>query len=507
MPYGLRPDEEWPGMQPVDDGFLKSAHGVFGTENYALDTSRIGPLVQHQDSFYQLDPIIHSIGTAEDGAETDGAGTDEAEEDGMGAAINVAGFMQIINDEAISYTLYYDSRLEWIFEAFPTFRELDAWKMDEWQKLGHSPAQAAFAAEMKEYTDFVYKYYTQLPADLKPKLDEFRDEYGLDKKRFYTADLLARAIIDLVQRQNSYTLSPGPMPEGEDFVSYFLFENHRGYCMHFASAAVALLRSAGIPARYAEGYTVSPSDVRDSDGWTSIPDSRAHAWVEIFVSGIGWMPLEATPGVQNGILDHGAAASATAGNAQNAQNADSPGQTEEQPSAAIATPAAITPSAAATPDEASGAVTSGGAAAGESGAGSGSAGNVIFRIPARVFAAFTGAVLFLLALLFFRKRRLRLRETRFAQDDYTAASIFVYQHILDLLRQEKKNLDGSDVVPEKDIPAAIYELALKARFSEQGLTREELATLRNHADKITARLKQNSSPHRRFLHKYVYWLY
>jgi hypothetical protein len=508
MPYGLRPDEEWPGMQPVDDGFLKSGHGVFGTENYTLDTSRMEPLVQHHGSFYQLDPIIHSIGTAEDGS-----GTDEAEEDGMGGAIDTTQFMQIINDEAVSYALYYDSRLEWIFKTFPTFRELDAWKMDEWQKQDHNPAQAAFAAEMKEYTDFVYKYYTQLPADLKPRLDEFRDEYGLDKKHFYTADILADAIIDLVQGQNSYTLSPGPTPEGEDFVSYFLFENHRGYCMHFASAAVALLRSAGIPARYAEGYAVSPSDVRDSGGWASIPDSRAHAWVEIFVSGIGWMPLEATPGARNGILNHAAAAAATEGNAQNAQNADnSSGQSERPPatpSATTATPSAATPSAAAgMPHEATEAVTPSGAAAGGNGAGSGGAGNVIFRIPAWVFAAFASVALLLLALLFFRKRRLRLREARFAQKDYTAAAIFVYQHILDLLRQEKKGLgEPLAVVPEKDMPAAIYELALKARFSEQGLTKEELAALRTHADNLTARLKQSSPPPRRFLHKYVYWLY
>ena len=99
--------------------------------------------------------------------------------------------------------------------------------------------------------------------------------------------LLASALIDQVHNENTYTLSPGMMPRGRDFVEYFLFENHKGYCMHFASAVVALLRSAGVPARYVEGYTVSRRDFNGRGGWADIPDSRAHAWAEIYLSGVG----------------------------------------------------------------------------------------------------------------------------------------------------------------------------------------------------------------------------
>jgi len=81
-------------------------------------------------------------------------------------------------------------------------------------------------------------------------------------------------------------------PAGEDFVDYFLNESRRGYCMHFASAAAVLLRSMGVPARYAAGYV---ADV--TAGETAlVPDYAAHAWVEVYCGGFGWYPVEVTPG-------------------------------------------------------------------------------------------------------------------------------------------------------------------------------------------------------------------
>ncbi|MFQ7452488.1 MAG: transglutaminase-like domain-containing protein [Flavonifractor plautii] len=78
---------------------------------------------------------------------------------------------------------------------------------------------------------------------------------------------------------------------GEDFVAWFLTESHRGYCMHFASAAVLLLRSMGVPARYVSGFV---ADVPAS-GRVNVPDSAAHAWVEVYIDGYGWEPVEVTP--------------------------------------------------------------------------------------------------------------------------------------------------------------------------------------------------------------------
>ena len=83
---------------------------------------------------------------------------------------------------------------------------------------------------------------------------------GIPSVEIAGQEAVVRSITDLVLSSGEYTLSPGTTPEGRDFVDYFLFENHKGYCVHFASTAVALLRSQGIPARYAEGYAVTAGE-------------------------------------------------------------------------------------------------------------------------------------------------------------------------------------------------------------------------------------------------------
>lgn len=121
-----------------------------------------------------------------------------------------------------------------------------------------------------------------------------------------------------------YTLKPGALPENEDFINYFLTKNRKGYCAHFASAATLIFREMGIPARYVEGYAFSMESALTSDenkdleyddyfrGYASlgkstvldveVNDSMAHAWVEIYVEGFGWIPIEVTPG-SNEVLE------------------------------------------------------------------------------------------------------------------------------------------------------------------------------------------------------------
>ena len=93
------------------------------------------------------------------------------------------------------------------------------------------------------------------------------------------------------QQYYTYTLDPPQPGRGQDFVEFFLDSSRQGYCVHFATAAVMLLRSAGYPARYAEGY-VAPSG---EAGWVEVPDYNAHAWLEVYCAGTGWTPVEVTP--------------------------------------------------------------------------------------------------------------------------------------------------------------------------------------------------------------------
>jgi hypothetical protein len=90
----------------------------------------------------------------------------------------------------------------------------------------------------------------------------------------------------------SYDTDAGSAPAGQDPISYFLFDSHRGYCVHFASAMALLARAAGLPARVVGGYVTGH---RAGAAWV-VEGSDAHTWPEIFFAGTGWVPFEPTPG-------------------------------------------------------------------------------------------------------------------------------------------------------------------------------------------------------------------
>lgn len=105
-----------------------------------------------------------------------------------------------------------------------------------------------------------------------------------------------REIADVIGRyvgtSASYDLDTERMPETEtDFAMWFLESSDTGYCVHFASAAVVLLRAAKIPARYVSGYVASAIGGEK----VTVTADRAHAWVEYFDPQYGWQILDPTP--------------------------------------------------------------------------------------------------------------------------------------------------------------------------------------------------------------------
>ena len=89
-----------------------------------------------------------------------------------------------------------------------------------------------------------------------------------------------------------YTLEAPPLPPGEDFVDHFLFTGQEGYCVHYATAMVVMARTLGIPARYVEGYVTPEFPAADGRFW--VTNRQAHAWVEAYIHGFGWVPFEPT---------------------------------------------------------------------------------------------------------------------------------------------------------------------------------------------------------------------
>ncbi len=161
----------------------------------------------------------------------------------------------------------------------------------------------ASLAESYVYRPFVYEnylstssseelaeVYASIPSDIVEISKNGNDIATLAAIRSYLAE------------QCEYTLAPGATPSTRDFVNYFLMENKKGYCMHYASAGTVIARYLGIPARYCEGYVVSTDMIENgkenSDGSVTVTlqDSSSHAWCEFYIDGYGWVPYELTPG-------------------------------------------------------------------------------------------------------------------------------------------------------------------------------------------------------------------
>ena len=104
----------------------------------------------------------------------------------------------------------------------------------------------------------------------------------------------ALALQAYLRDEYSYSLVPPPQAPDEDSVDFFLFESGEGTCEHFATALAVTCRVAGIPSRLVTGF--GTGDFNPFTGMYEVKASDAHAWVELYFSGVGWVPFEATPG-------------------------------------------------------------------------------------------------------------------------------------------------------------------------------------------------------------------
>lgn len=102
---------------------------------------------------------------------------------------------------------------------------------------------------------------------------------------------VARAALDYFRREPFvYTLNPPVL--GVDPVDEFLFSIRRGFCGHFASAFVTLMRAAGVPSRIVQGY--QGGEFNPAGNYWIVRQADAHAWAEIWLSGRGWVRVDPT---------------------------------------------------------------------------------------------------------------------------------------------------------------------------------------------------------------------
>ncbi|TLY45165.1 MAG: DUF3488 domain-containing protein, partial [Nitrospirae bacterium] len=150
--------------------------------------------------------------------------------------------------------------------------------------------EADRAAPSFIYPAFIREHYLQLP-DTSPRVAVLAREVTSAASTPYGR---ARAIEQHLRRSYQYSLDVGTTVSA-DPVEDFLFTRKTGYCEHYATAMVVLLRTLGIPARLVTGFL--PGAWNDFGNYYTIRQQDAHAWVEVYFPRSGWVTFDPTPSV------------------------------------------------------------------------------------------------------------------------------------------------------------------------------------------------------------------
>jgi transglutaminase-like putative cysteine protease len=161
-------------------------------------------------------------------------------------------------------------------------------RLQDWLELppGFDPRTHAFAAQMQRDEDRA----------------EASDGRRLDEPQ-RARRLIGSVLAKIRTERFVYTLDPPPL--GRESVDEFLFDTRAGYCEHYASAFVFLMRALDIPARVVTGY--QGGEINPVDGFLEVRQRDAHAWAEVWIGGEGWVRVDPTAAVAPDRIERGAA--------------------------------------------------------------------------------------------------------------------------------------------------------------------------------------------------------
>ena len=166
---------------------------------------------------------------------------------------------------------------------------------EDWVRAPQTPGQQTYLESEAVYRAFVYDSYTAVSDTIAPTLDRlFWEDYDDSNDGIYSAVSRVREVL---RDEMTYTETPSEAPGGEDPLTWFLTGGREGNAVQYASAAAMALRAHGIPARYCEGYLLTAAQVQAAEGGAvTLTGVNAHAWCEAYFDGVGWLPVDVTPG-------------------------------------------------------------------------------------------------------------------------------------------------------------------------------------------------------------------
>jgi transglutaminase-like putative cysteine protease len=320
-----------------------------------------------------------------------------------------------------------------------------------WPDVDQLDLSSAVGTADADYDDYVNQTDLQLPEDTKEALYQLALSYGYDPA-LSTVDTIAW-VREFVETVGTYRLNVSRQPSNQDFALYFLTESQAGYCVHFATAATTMLRALGVPARYASGYRAT---ITEAGALVDVTDKDTHAWAEVYLSGLGWIPVEVTPGFGSSVsLPEVAKAPAVTEDAAGETPTPEPSaEPSEEPSEEPSAEPSPSPSPETSPSPSPEPENSGGGTDGVTGA------------PSRLWMLIFLPIALVLALLVLMLRHtivLHQRRKQLRSGTTNQRVIACWVHA------EKLAAWGGE------IPADLTRLALRAKFSRHEITPEELS--------------------------------
>ena len=372
-----------------------------------------------------------------------------------------------------------------------------------------SPALSSRKAAIEKlYRSYVTKHYLEVPKNRLSALSEEIQKLPvfqsmLEQPSVSQIQDAAREIQTFLWEHASYSLNLEPLPFGNEFVEDFLFRQHQGFCIHFATAGTLLFRMYGIPARYVNGYVIHPQDLQatDSGSYTcQITDASAHAWTEIYVGKGGWIPVEVTPAASD------TAASIPQNQEEDSQNqVQPPKPVEKKPEVSPETPEKNPEKGDATlsqKEESKGQKTP-------------SIVTALLSMLRLLLLLFVAVTLLFAALLLWRTLCFRKHLGYFAVSSYDCFQT-VFRSLLKLWERlysfSSKGLSDQELfriftekLPEKEqkIFLEFYQMAEGFTFGQAKPEKKQLRDLRTVYGIYRKKLLKNSSPFRRFYICYI----
>jgi transglutaminase-like putative cysteine protease len=185
----------------------------------------------------------------------------------------------------------------------------------DYMLISRTPVRARVRYAMRSYTSFTtsaaneadeIRRGLQLPRGFNPKARELAQSWAAS---FDSDAAIAQKAFSYFREQGFvYTLEPPLL--GRDSVDEFLFGTKQGFCEHYASSFSFLLRAAGVPARVVTGY--QGGELNPVDGYMIVRQSDAHAWVEAWLKGRGWVRFDPTAAASPVRVESGVAAAVPA---------------------------------------------------------------------------------------------------------------------------------------------------------------------------------------------------